>query len=127
MFPRLDIILLVPEQGSKFEYKTVAKSHPYQGELYIQLGFSDYYQWPSTLSSNMGVITNNCTNDRQHIRGSTGPCDGDSGAPIFSFFTGKLLGISVGCHYNESLPGHSGLKAVIVPVNIISLLVDQMK
>ena len=56
------------------------------------------------------------------MRGSTESCDGYSGGPVFSFLTDQLFGVSVGCYSNESLAGKVGLKAVIVPWSILSLL-----
>ena len=115
---RLDIIWLMPVKN--FEHFPTQYRLPTGGELYIHFGFSNYKLWPnSTLSETVGNITSDRVDARKHNFGSVGPCDGDAGGPVFSFYTGELLGVGLGCHYNEHMIGKSDPKAAIVAVNLL--------
>eukprot|EP00835_Amoeboradix_gromovi_P006645 NODE_828_length_3870_cov_0.198091.p1 type:complete len:313 gc:universal NODE_828_length_3870_cov_0.198091:2981-2043(-) len=69
----------------------------YQGQCYIQLGFSATTQMVSPISVSEGVIASNNPNRISHILGSAGANPGDSGGGCFDKLTNRLLGINVGC------------------------------
>jgi hypothetical protein len=90
---------------------------PYEGQLYFGLGFSSISQKESTFSVCIGMISSNKVDSYSHIRGTIHTSPGDSGGPCFDFYTGDLIGISVGNqHYGQKL-GEFGSRCHIIPVN----------
>ena len=68
------------------------------------------------------MISSSSPDVNGHIRGSNSTCPGDSGGPLFDFYSGEFLGISVGNQLfrdeNNQL-GQYGSKCNIVSCNLL--------
>ncbi len=115
--PRLDVVYLIANEQFVVEPVTVDIKSSYEGELYIHLGFSNTTQNQSPLSTTVANISSSRPDCDGHILGSVGSNPGDSGGPVFSFLSGELLGMLVGCSYNpKQVLGLNALKSTIVPI-----------
>lgn len=76
-------------------------SAPYQGEEYVQFGFSATTQENSPLAITVGVFTSTEFSAVGHMLGSAGSNPGDSGGGCFSLSSRHLFGINVG---SDNLP-----------------------
>ena len=72
---RIDVIYLVP--SAKIEVKTINVESTYEGEPYIQLGFSNPTQEMSPICVAIGNISSNTYDANLHVLGSAGSAEGD--------------------------------------------------
>jgi hypothetical protein len=113
---KLDVIWL--KTDTQMDIERASRFMPYPGEPYFQLGFSATQQMDSPLNVQLGLIASQSYDANGHIRGGSSSCPGDSGGPLFDFYSGQFLGITVG---NQVYPddqnklGRYGSKCNIVP------------
>ena len=68
------------------------------------------------------MISSAAPDQNGHIRGGNSSCPGNSGGPIFDYYSGEFIGIAVGnqlYHDEDKQLKKYGSKCNIVPANLL--------
>lgn len=109
---KLDCVWLRPTKDIDFA-KDLRIEAPFASQEAIILGLSGVHQIGDLSSFDICNVACACVDDNGHFKTNKKSAPGESGAPIFDFYTGSLLGMmtgseAYGCLYktgcNQSMP-----------------------
>lgn len=120
----MDCVWLQPIDELPEQIKDLPFRMPYLGEELISIGLSGSNKLPPPnqvtqsiqdpqsifpkIAFDISNVSSDVFDDRFHQKTSMKTRPGDSGSPLFDYFSGALVGMNVGSQHELKNPGHFG-------------------